>query len=408
MASIRHFHESRQARKVEAGGLTEEGASATQEMTAKLKIAFVGGAYESAVGRAHRIAVEMDQRFELVAGCFSRDLEKSRRSALKYGIDPSRAYSDLEGLVNSEGGNLDGIVVLTPQDQHDIQVRDCLDAGIPVICEKALVVSPPEAVAIRDKLIMKKGFLAVTYNYTGYPMVRELKHMVESGVLGKVQQLQMEMPQEGFARMSAEGVSIVPQEWRLRDGSVPTLSLDLGVHLHMMARFLTGESPQEVVAISASRGNFPQIVDNVQCLVRYSGGIDCGIWYSKTAFGYRNGLRVRIFGDKGAAEWVQENPEYLQYADNMGGKFSLDRTSKGVQVANQIRYQRFKAGHPAGYIEAFANYYVDVADALHQYRLSGGYDYGRYVLGIDESLEGLRMLAASARSSASHKWERVT
>lgn len=373
----------------------------------KLKIAFIGGAYESAVGRAHRIAVDMDQRYELVAGCFSRRPEISRASALKYAIDPSRAYSDMDDLLNSEAEELDAILILTPQDQHSRQIMACLEAGIPIVCEKALVASTSEAMVIRDQLAAKKGFLAVTYNYTGYPIVRELKHMVESGVLGKIQQIHMEMPQEGFARMSEDGAPITPQEWRLHDGYVPTISLDLGVHLHMMAHFLTGESPEEVVAISTSRGNFSQITDNVQCLARYSGDIDCGIWYSKTAFGCRNGLRLRIFGDKGSAEWVQENPEYLHYADNTGGKFILDRTSKGMQIANQARYQRFKAGHPAGFIEAFANYYIDIADALQRYRASKDWGFGRYVFGIEESLEGLQMLEAIARSSSSNKWEHV-
>jgi len=385
----------------------EKPTGSNQDTPDRLKIAFVGGAYDSAVGRAHRVAVEMDQRFELVAGCFSRRQEKSRDSALKYGIDPSRAYSDLNAMLNAETGKLDAIVVLTPQDQHVNQVMGSLDAGIPVICEKALVASSSEAVALRERLMAKNGFLAVTYNYTGYPMVRELKHMVESGVLGKIQQLHIEMPQEGFARMSSDGAPIVPQEWRLRDSLVPTLSLDLGVHLHMIGRFLTGARPKEVVAVSSSRGNFSEITDNVQCLARYSENIDCSIWYSKTAFGYRNGLSLRIFGDKGAAEWVQENPEYIQYADNEGGRYCLDRTSKNIQVANQSRYQRFKAGHPSGFIEAFANYYADVADALKNYRSSAVIDFGQYVFGVDESLEGLQMLEAIACSCASNQWERI-
>jgi predicted dehydrogenase len=378
----------------------------TANAAEKLQLAFVGGAYDSAVGRSHRIAVEMDQRLKLVAGCFSRHPEKSYSSAIKYGMDPNRAYSDLGDLLNKEVGRLDGIVILTPQDQHFDHVMACLNSNIPVVCEKALVGSVPDALTIRE-LLIKKGYLAVMYNYTGYPMLRELKRMVASGILGKIQQILMEMPQEGFARLSTEGHPITPQAWRLRDGSIPTLSLDLGVHLHMIARFLTGESPEEVVTVSSSRGNFPEVVDNVHCLTRYSGGIDCNLWYGKTAFGNRNGLRLRIFGDKGAAEWVQENPEYLYHADNSGGKFLLDRTSKGSLIANQPRYQRFKAGHPAGFIEALANYYVDVAETLQQYHLSGLNGKNQYVFGIDESLEGLRMLEAITRSSFSHKWERV-
>lgn len=371
----------------------------------KLRVAFVGGAFDSAVGRSHRIAIEMDQCFELVAGCFSRNAEKNRESAIQYGIDIQRAYNDIQGLIARESNNIDCIVILTPQDQHFEHVRLCLEACIPVVCEKALVSTSSQAEEIHALLCNTKGFLAVTYNYTGYPMVRELKHMIASGMLGAIQQVHIEMPQEGFSRLAQDGEPMTPQSWRLHDGSIPTISLDLGVHLHMMVKFLTGQTPVELVAISGSRGNFSQVADNVNCLVKYSNDIDCSVWYSKTAFGYRNGQRFRVFGELGAAEWIQENPEYLSFADNSGGKYILDRTSKFTKVANLPRYQRFKAGHPAGFIEAFANYYVDIAESLRDYLDDRGDQDQDYVFGIEESLEGLQMLEAISRSAANKKWE---
>lgn len=373
----------------------------------KLKVAFLGGAFESAVGRVHRTAIEMDQRFQLVAGCFSRRAEISQSSALKYGINPERTYHALDELLMKEACQIDAIVVMTPQDQHGPHVMACLEAGVPVVCEKALVATVDEAVTIRNRLLSSGGFLAVTYNYTGYPMLRELKDLIQGGRLGRINHLYMEMPQEGFARVGADGAPLVPQEWRLHDGKIPTLSLDLGVHLHMMARFLTGEMPEEVVAVSASCGNFRQITDNVSCLASYSNNLQCSIWYSKTALGYRNGLKLRVFGEKGSAEWLQENPECLQIADNSGGRFVVDRASKGIMIANQTRYSRFKAGHPAGYLEAFANYYYDIADALERYLSGSATGESEYVFGIEESLEGLRMLDAIARSSVNKRWERV-
>lgn len=390
---------------IEAGeiGLEDSASIASR----KLRIAFLGGAYDSAVGRVHRIAVEMDQRFELVAGCFSRKDETNRSSALKYGIRPERAYSSLDKLIDEEVGKIDAIVILTPTDQHVNQLVTCIDAGLPVICEKALVTTSDEATIVVDRLAMRDGFLAVTYNYTGYPMLRELKHMIAAGRLGKIQQVHMEMPQEGFARVGDNGTPMVPQAWRLRDGRIPTISLDLGVHLHMMVRFLTNERPEEVVATGNSYGNFKQIVDNVSCLARYSGDLDCSIWYSKTALGYRNGLKVRVFGECGAAEWVQENPEYLQLADRSGGRFVIDRGSNDIRISNQPRYTRFKVGHPAGFIEAFSNYYYDTADVLEQYLADNVVRRHQYVFGIDDALEGLRMLEAIARSSISKCWEKV-
>lgn len=377
-------------------------------MTNRLKIGFVGGSHRSAVGKVHRIASEMDKRFELVAGCFSRDRDVSHQTAIEYGVSVDRTYFSLPALIASEAANLDAIIVMTPQDQHHEHVALLLDSGVPVICEKALVASADQAEDISERIIKNEHFLAVTYNYTGYPMVRELRRLIRAGRLGKIHQVLLEMPQESFSRISPAGLPLLPQEWRLRDGeAIPTLSLDLGVHLHMMVRFLTGERPEEVVALSSSRGNFLEVIDTVHCLARFSGGIDCNIWYGKTALGYRNGLKIRVFGDLGAAEWVQENSEILLLADNSGGRHSLDRTSREVEVACQPRYQRFKAGHPAGFIEAFANYYFDIADALtHRYDPSAVV-FSEYVFGVEESLEGLRMLEAIERSSHSQQWEKV-
>lgn len=369
----------------------------------KLRLAFLGGAANSAVGRVHRIAVDMDQRLELVAGCFSRRPEINLASAREYGIDPAHAFASLDELLERAGDLIDAVVILTPTDQHETQVLRCLRAGLPVICEKALATSVAEIESIAACRAETEGFLAVTYNYTGYPMLRELKRLVDIGHFGNLEQIHVEMPQDGFVRLSNEGKPLVPQAWRLRDGVVPTISLDLGVHLHMMVRFLSSALPLEVVASSSTYGNFPGVVDNVSCIVRYSSNLTCNVWYSKTALGYRNGLKLRLFGDRGAAEWLQENPEYLSVTDRHGTKSILDRASGQTREACLPRYTRFKVGHPAGFIEAFANYYSDVAAALAAH-LDGRPAKGPYVFGVDEALQGINLLQAIAESSAKRVW----
>lgn len=372
----------------------------------QLEVAFLGGAHDSAVGRTHQIAVEMDRRCRLVAGCFSKSSEVNAETAHRYRVPRNRVYHDLNELLERERSVVDAVVILTPTDQHASQVIQCLEAGVPVICEKALATSSREIEEIRGCLERTGGFLAVIYNYLGYPMVRELREMVQRGFFGRVQQVQLEMPQEGFERVDPSGRPIVPQEWRLRDAEVPTISLDLGVHLHMLMRYLTGEVPLRVVAASDTFGNFSNVVDSVSCMIRYTNGVHANVWYSKAALGQRNGLSVRIFGDKGSAEWIQEDPENLYCADNKGGRWILDRADASIKLANQARYTRFKAGHPAGFIEAFANYYYDVADALI------GFKEGQPVpssncFGVEEALEGLKLFEAIARSSRSEGWERV-
>ncbi|QLF94159.1 Gfo/Idh/MocA family oxidoreductase [Pseudomonas sp. ABC1] len=367
------------------------------------QVAFLGGSYRSAIGRTHRIAIEMDHRFKLVAGCFSRSAERNSESADAYGIDTSRLYPSLAQMLESEKGRIDAVLILTPTDQHKDDVLACFAAGLPVICEKSLATSTADANAIRLAQEKHNGFLAVTYNYSGYPMVRELRQKIASGELGRILQIQCEMPQESFISLDAAGAPKTPQAWRLHDGKIPTVSLDLGTHLHSLVYFLTAQHPLRVVAQSSSLGNFSQVIDTVSCLIRYSADIDCTFWYSKAALGQRNGLKVRVFGEKGSAEWLQETPEMLITADNRGNRCILDRASGNIEEANEDRYTRFKAGHPAGFIEAFANYYQDVADALGDHIKQQGQP-NPYVFGIDEASEGLLLFEAVQTSAQEQRW----
>jgi predicted dehydrogenase len=369
----------------------------------KLKLAILGGGVNSTVGGAHRNAIELGQAFEITAGCFSRKAAVNLETARLYRVPEEKTYSSYDDLLEGEAGNLDAIAILTPTRQHKDQVIKAFEAGIPVICEKALAGSVSEIDEIW-RAGSDASFLAVTLNYTGYPMLREIKSMVQKGVFGALHQIHIEMPQEGFLRRNADDTPITPQYWRLTDGPVPTLSLDLGVHVHSLLHFLTGKSPVEVSATSQSYGNFPQIVDNVSALVSCEDGLHCNVWYGKTALGQRNGLRVRLYGEKASVEWAQENPEVVQFADNKGRRMTIDRSSPDTTVANQKRYGRAGAGHSAGFVEALSNYYDDVASALHQREEKATSWPNPYILGLPESREGLELVEAIERSRRERRW----
>ena len=369
------------------------------------KIGFIGGGLNSAVGNTHRIACEMDRRWRLVAGCFSSHAAVNHETANSWGLDPARVYDDWRTLLAREKGALDALCLLTPTPMHAGMVVAALEAGHAVICEKAMATTSAEAAAICRAVTASRCFFAVTYNYTGYPMLRELRQMIASGRLGRLHLVQIEMPQEGFARLNKQGEKPRPQAWRLRDGLVPTISLDLGVHLHQMVHFLSGERPVEVVADHASYGFFDMIKDNVTCLARYTNNLRCQIWYSKMALGHRNGLRVRVYGDQGSAEWYQLQPEELLFNDIRGRREIIDRASS-VELADQLRYNRFKSGHPAGFIEAFANLYYDIADALVEFRQTGRHA-SPWVFPAALAQDGLEMIEAMARSAESGKWQPV-
>lgn len=371
-----------------------------------VKLGFIGGGLNSAIGMTHKIASQMDNKFKIESGCFSRDNEINMATADSWGIASDRVYANWQDLLKRENNLLDAIVILTPTDLHTEIILKALEYKIPVICEKTLTTSVDEAKQIKVKLEQNKGFLLTTYNYTGYPMIRELKHLINTNKLGKIVQINIEMPQESFIRLNSDGIVPTPQKWRLHDGIISTLSLDLGTHLSNMIYFLTEEKPQGVIALKNSFGHYSDVTDNIMCMIKYSNNIDCRMWYSKSAIGHKNGLKVEIYGDMGSAEWYQMNPEFLIFNDNFGRNITLDRSSKDIAIANQERYNRFKSGHPAGFIEAFSNHYNDIYKAVLAYKNGKDY-YSDYIFPIDSSLEGLKLMEALEKSTENYTWEKI-
>ena len=369
-----------------------------------LRLGFIGGAVTSAIGHTHFNSSRLDGHFRVDCGCFSRTASRNEETARTYGIPAERTHATWHELLARERETLDAVVVLTPTPDHREIVIAALEAGYAVICEKALALSSADCRAIDDALNRRRGFLAVTYNYSGYPMVRELRRLIAEGELGRLHQIHIEMPQEGFLRRAA-----CPQAWRLQDYGVPTISLDLGVHVHHLVHFLTGgRRPLAVVGDQSTYGQFPEIVDNVYCLAHYEDSLRVQSWYGKTALGYRNGLRIRVFGSQASAEWLQTEPENLRLSHADGRHVLLDRGCADADVARQVRYNRFKPGHPSGFIEAFANLYADIADHLrrHQAHAAGSNGFANgFVYGARESEEGLRFLEAISRSSRAREWE---
>lgn len=370
-------------------------------MNKPLKLAFIGGAVDSAVGTTHKISAQMDNRWVLSAGCFSTNEESNLRTANLWGV--RKVYTHWHDLLLEEKGNIDAIAILTPTPSHTEIVVSAIEHGYPIICEKALTISSEDAAKINDKVKEYNGFLAVTYNYTGYPMLRELKVMIDKGCFGELNQIHVEMPQEGFLKLEKGGNSSTPQAWRLEDGKIPTLSLDLGVHIHHIIDFLSGEKPTAVVAINDNFGFFDDVIDNIMCMARYTGGLSCQIWFGKTALGNSNGLRVRVYGAEGSGEWYQMQPDALTINDNKGGRRVLGRSSVELYVAGKLRYNRFKAGHPTGFIEAFANHYYDLADSLIEFKKTDGFT-SPWVFGAEIAEEGLLMLEGMESSVRTKHW----
>jgi predicted dehydrogenase len=369
-----------------------------------LNLGFIGGGLNSAIGLTHKIASQMDNKFKIVTGCFSQNKQINQQTAQSWSI--KSYYNNYRELLDKEYKNLDAIVILTPTNTHADIILNCLDYNIPIICEKTLTSSLKDAIKIKSVIDKNKSFLVTTYNYTGYPMIRELEAMINSGKLGKIIQINIQMPQESFIRLDKNGNIPKPQQWRLNDDYIPTLSLDLGTHLSNMISFLTKEKPLEVIAMQNKFGHY-NVVDNLICMIRYSNNIDCQMWYSKSALGHKNGLQIEIYGTEGSAKWYQMNPEFLEYNDNLGRNIILDRSSKDIQIADLPRYNRFKSGHPAGFIEAFANHYYDIYQSLMLYKNNHRNYLNKYIFDINSSINELQLMETIEHSIKSKKWEYI-
>lgn len=374
-------------------------------MSKQLEVAFIGGGLSSAVGMTHFSACEMDGRFKLKAGAFSRNHEVNQETGNLWNVPVDKIYDDWKTLVDQEKDNLDAFIVLTHSPQHHEALDYILShTNTPIICEKSMVMDVEQAQDLYQKHQEKidKGFIVTTYNYTGYPMLRELREMVFAGELGEIKQIHLEMPQEGLIRPPAiAGKAAPPQSWRLSDGNVPTICLDLGVHMQNMAWFLLEQEPSEVMADFNSYSEY-DVFDYIQIMMRYPNGRKGTMWMTKTAIGNRNGLKVRIFGDKGSATWVQMEPEELKVNYLNGQKLVLDRGAP-CKVAGLNRYNRMKAGHPSGFVEAFANHYFDIADALLEFKEKGSFS-NKYVFNFFNAKNSIQLFDAATKSHHSQNW----
>lgn len=364
------------------------------------KLAFIGGGVNSIAGYPHFVATQMDKRFEVIAGVFSTDKKINQETAKRWNI--KKVYNNWQELINKEQNHIDAVVVLVPTPLHSKIILELLKRKIPVICEKPLVSSIEEIQEIEKVYKAKQNFLVVTNNYSGYPMIRELREKIDKGELGDILQIRLKMPQESFLR-PPKSVKY-PQKWRLKDGFIPMISLDLGSHLHHLAYFLLQQEPIEIFA-SYDKFSKYNIVDNVNIFLEYESGIKGNFWLSKSALGNRNGLHIELYGSKASAVWHQENPEKLKLSYNTGQKTIVDRGSDLDILPNKL-YNRMTPGHPAGFIEAFANLYSDIADSLDTF-LSGGEYITKYVYGFEHAKKGIKLLHKASVSEVNKRWLKI-
>ena len=369
----------------------------------RLRLAVIGGGPGSFIGAMHRAAARVDNRYELVAGVVSSDPARSKKAARALGIDPDRAYDDALALITGEASRPDGadvVAIMTPNDTHHAYALAALRAGFDVIIDKPIANSLVESLDLLEAVESTGLVLCLTHNYTGYPMVRQARAMVEDGQLGEIRLVQVEYVQGGKAREEdPKPGDDLP--WRfdpIRGG--PSLVLgDIGTHAHNLVRFITGLEVAEVAAEVGAIVPGRLVHDYAGALLRFDNGGRGSFWVTQAAAGMENGLRVRVSGTQGTIEWNQEQPTALIFRPLEGPAEVRTPNGPGT-LPLSARASRIVAGHPEGFHEAFANLYSDAAEAIAARR--SGQEPDPLALHFPTVLDGvigLRFLEAAIESS---------
>jgi predicted dehydrogenase len=371
----------------------------------KLRLGIVGGGPGAFIGEVHRTASRIDNHFELVSGVLSSNPEKSRSYAEELGIQ--RVYSSFEEMAAAEATHperIDVVAIVTPNDTHYSIAKAFLAAGIHVMCEKPMTTNLDDAVRLAAEVGRSGLILALNHSYTGYPIIRQMRDIVQSGGIGKIRMMHLEYVQ-GWLATALEKSGSKQAEWRTdptRSGPAGCLG-DIATHAYHLAYFVSGLKPE---AISAELTTFVPgrlLDDNVQAFIRYEGGAKASLWSSQIAIGNENNLNIRIYGETGSLEWNQENPNYARYTPLNQLPQTLSRGGGALNAAAS----RLPAGHPEGYFEAFATLYSDLAELITA-RLEGRQPSptANLLPTSADGVEGLRFIEAALRSSKnSSAWE---
>ena len=378
-------------------------------MDRRMRIGMVGGGKDAFIGGVHRIALRLDGNYELVAGSFSSNFDNSKETGKDLGLAEDRIYETYQEMAEKESARSDGIhvvAIVTPNHLHVPIAKIFAEKGIHIICDKPLALSSEEAIELKNIVENKKIIFALTHNYTGYPMVRHARSLIQKNDLGSIRVVQAEYPQD-WLTTKAEDSGLKQAEWRTdpkRSGDGGCIG-DIGTHAFNLIRFITG---LEVDELSADIHTFVKgrlLDDNAQIMLRFKGGAKGAIWSSQVAVGNENNLKIRVFGENGGLEWRQEDPNYLYYTKFGHPTQKITRGSGSAsEEANNVT--RIPPGHPEGYLEGFANIYSDVYKRLFAQTNNQNYDQSNDCYPtIYDGVEGMRFIETVLESNNNNsKW----
>ena len=378
----------------------------------RIRFGMVGGGEGAFIGGVHRFAARLDDQFELVAGALASNAEKAHRSGVALGLAADRSYPDFATMAAAESVRADGIEavsIVTPNHMHAPVAEAFLKAGIHVICDKPLAVSSKDARKLQA-LAQKRGLLfAVTYNYTGYPMVRQMRQMVRDGMLGEIRVVQVEYPQDWLTD-AIEQSGQKQAGWRTDPAKAGLGGCigDIGTHAYQLADYVTGIAVTELLAELTAFVPGRRLDDNAHVMLRYANGARGTLWSSQVAPGNENNLRLRVYGSKGGLEWRQELPNQL-YWSPFGQATQTIARGTGAAGTDASRVTRIPSGHPEGYLEAFATIYSEIGHAIRSRRAKGAkLDTAVQFPTVIDGVKGVIFVESVVSSSAKGgKWVKV-
>lgn len=375
----------------------------------KLRLGMIGGGKDSFIGAVHRIASRIDDQWSLEAGCLSSTPERAIASAKEIGLPFDRSYTSFQEMAEAEklrDDGIDAVAIVTPNNVHADPAITFLKAGIHVICDKPLASNIEEAESIEDTLNKSGKLLMVTHNYTGYPLIRQAKEMVGQGELGKIRVIQVEYAQDWLTKNADNKQA----NWRTdpnQSGGGGCIG-DIGTHAYNLINFVTGIKPRFLSADLSSFVNGRLVDDNAHVFLRYENGARGILWASQVAVGNENNLKLRIFGEKAGIEWSQENPNQMSFTKFEYPKTILTRSGAGSNKSG-LRISRIPAGHPEGYLEAFATLYSEAAHLVRNSNYGISLPEGIDVPDIKAGMDGMRFINACIISSKLNaKWTSLT
>jgi predicted dehydrogenase len=377
-------------------------------MSRRLRYGMVGGGEGAFIGAVHRHAMALDHRYDLAAGAFSSTPEKARRSGAALGLADDRNYATWEAMLEGElarpsDERIDLVVVVTPNHVHYPVAKAFAEAGIHVVSDKPLVHTSEQAADLVATVDRTGIVFGVTYNYTGYPMVKEARALIRDGAIGALRKVIVGYHQ-GWLATKLEDEGAKQAEWRTdpaRSGAAGAIG-DIGSHAENLVATVTG---LEIEAICADLTTFVpgrKLDDDGNLLLRFRGGAKGVLVASQVEIGHENDLVLQVYGETGALTWRQEDPNDLWHAP-LDGPVRLLRRGNGYLGADAQRFTRLPSGHPEAFFEAFANVYVEVADAIERHA-RGEDTTGDYPT-VADGARGVRFIERTVASAASdQKW----